>query len=384
MIAAPGLLATISLPSVDGLGKIAIFLLMLSILVVLHEGGHFLLARLNGVRVNDFAVGFGPTLLKWTSPRSGTNYRLNLLPIGGYCAMQGEDGQTNQAEQQREFRASGRATDDNFQSKRPWQRLSIVVAGPIANFILAFVILFVAAITFGIASDREYTTKIGPLSPGSPGARAGLQIGDEITAIDGVSYDRGDKMVAKIRSSPGKPLRVTYLRHGVSTNVTITPKAVRDGNTTIGQFGFIRIPEFRRVSPLKAVPVAAVEFVNTVQMQLTGYGQLISHPAQYGSQISGPIGMERAASVYQDLGWAPYLSLAAMISVALGLLNLLPFPALDGGRGVFIVAEMFRGRPVEPDKEALVHLTGFAVLMVLMVFVAFHDILNLVSGKGVF
>src|SRR5579864_1493170 len=123
-------------PVLDNLGRIGVFLVMLSILVVLHEYGHFILARLNGVRVNDFAVGFGPTLLKWTSARSGTNYRLNLFPIGGYCAMYGEDGRTSEAEQQRQFRAEEARSSDNFQSKTPWQRLSIVAAGPIANFIV--------------------------------------------------------------------------------------------------------------------------------------------------------------------------------------------------------------------------------------------------------
>src|SRR5215469_6680451 len=114
--------------SLDGLYRIVVFLVMLSILIVLHEYGHFLLARRNGVRVNDFAVGMGPTLLKWTSKRSGTNYRLNLFPIGGYCAMKGEDGKTNEAEQQREFRAAAAYDDDNFQAKTTWQRLAIVVA----------------------------------------------------------------------------------------------------------------------------------------------------------------------------------------------------------------------------------------------------------------
>ena len=134
----------------------------------------------------------------------------------------------------------------------------------------------------------------------------------------------------------------------------------------------------------KAIPVAADEFRNQLVGQLTGYAQLITHPVQHASSLSGVIGMERAASVYQDLGWGPYLSLAAAISIALGVLNLFPFPALDGGRAVFIIAEMLRGRPVEPEKEALVHITGFAVLMVLMVFVAYHDIANIVTGKGVF
>jgi len=375
----------LAIPSLDGLGKIVVFLLMLSILVVLHEAGHFWLARWNGVRVNDFAVGFGPTLLKWTSPRSGTNYRINLLPIGGYCAMQGEDGKSSEAEQQRAFREHREValTDDNFQSKSPLRRLSIVVAGPIANFILAYAILFVAATTFGIAST-SYTTQIGPLEPGSPGAKAGLQIGDRIVAIDGVAISSGDKLVDKIKASAGVPLAITFVRHNVQQTVKVTPRADKVDGKTIGRIGFLRIPEFQRVNPIAAVPVAGTEFYNAIAGQLSGYAELISHPAQHASSLSGVIGMERAASAYQDLGWAPYLSLAAAISIALGVLNLLPFPALDGGRAVFILAEMLRGRPVEPEKEALVHVTGFAVLMVLMVFVAYHDIANIVAGKGVF
>ncbi len=377
-------LLALALPSLDGLGKIAVFLLMLSILVVLHEYGHFLLARINGVRVNDFAVGFGPTIFKWTSKRSGTNYRINVLPIGGYCAMQGEDGKSTEAEQQREFREHGSAVmADNFQAKTPLQRLAIVVAGPIANFILAYLILFVAAITFGIASGTS-STKIGPVEAGSPGAKAGLQIGDSIDSIDGVAYADGEKLVEKIKASAGVPLHVAFTRHGDHQTVVVTPRAVKDGNKTIGRVGFIRIPEFQRVNPIAAIPIAGTEFVNGFVGQITGYGQLLTHPAKMASSVSGPIGMSRAASAYQDLGWGMYLGLAAMISIALGVLNLLPFPALDGGRAVFIIAEMLRGRPVPPDKEALVHFSGFAVLMLLMVFVAYHDIANILTGKGVF
>ncbi len=380
------LLLALSLPSADALGKIVVFLVMLSILVVLHEGGHFLLARWNGVRVNDFAVGFGPTLLKWTSPRSGTNYRLNLLPIGGYCAMQGEDGNTTEAEQQREFRASAgsqQRVDDNFQSKSPLRRLSIVVAGPVANFILAFAIFFVAAISFGVASS-SISQQIGILLPNSPAMKAGLQMGDQVVAIDGKTFSSGDAMIQKIHASAGKPLAIDYRRQGQLRHVTVTPVATKVEGKTVGLIGFRPIPTFERVGVVKAVPVAADEFANQLTGQLTGYVELITHPVQHASSISGVIGMERAASAYQDLGWGPYLSLAAAISIALGVLNLFPFPALDGGRAVFIVAEMLRGRPVEPEKEALVHVTGFAVLMVLMVFVAYHDIANIVTGKGVF
>src|SRR5579864_8560399 len=132
-----------------GAGKILVFLVMLSVLVVLHELGHFIVARFNRVRVNDFALGMGPTLLKWTSPRSGTNYRLNLFPVGGYCAMQGEDGKTNEAEQQRRFRTETAALEsDNFQAKSPFARLAIVAAGPIANFAVAFVLLVAVAMGY--------------------------------------------------------------------------------------------------------------------------------------------------------------------------------------------------------------------------------------------
>jgi regulator of sigma E protease len=395
-------------PLLEGAGKLAVFLFMLSILVVFHEYGHYLLARLNGVRVNDFAVGFGPTLLKWTSPRTGTNYRLNALPIGGYCAMQGEDGKTSEAVQQREFRegslgqaraAGGVAVldrpavtapwsaeapaGDNFQAKSPWQRLSIVLAGPIANFLLTFLILFVGALSFGVMSEKFGTT-IGPIEPGSPGDRAGLHVGDRVVAIDGAPVTDGDSFVNVIRRSPGKPLRFTINRQGEELNFSVTPKATVENGKTIGRIGFIRTPERHKVGVAQAIVESANGVKTLLVGNVTGIVHLITRPAQNAGQVTSVIGMERQAATLQDLGWGPYLELAAAISMALGVFNLLPFPALDGGRAVFIVAELFRGRPVDPEKEALVHVAGFAMLMVLLVAVAYKDIANIVTGKGVF
>jgi regulator of sigma E protease len=367
----------------ENIEKIAVFILMLSVLIVLHEAGHFIVARLNGVRVNDFAIGFGPTLLKWTSPRSGTNYRINLLPIGGYCAMQGEDGKTNEAEQQRTARSRNDLAPDNFQAKSTRQRLAIVVAGPVANFILAYLIMFVSAITFGVGSDK-LSTLVGPLSPGFPAAAAGMQMGDRIVAIDGVPYDDGSTLVDKIHSSIGKTLAVTYLHDGIRKTVKLTPRASTLLGKRVGLIGFRPMPIYQRVGPLEAARLAGVYLWIDIKGNLEGLGQLVVHPAQQAAGVTGVIGMERAAASLQDLGWAPYLDLAALISIALGIFNLLPIPALDGGRASFIVAEMIRGRPVDPEREAFVHFAGFAVLMVLMVFVAYHDVANIVSGKGVF
>jgi len=379
-----------AVPTLDAVEKFAVFLVMISVLVVLHEGGHFLLARRNGVRVNDFAVGFGPTLLKWTSKRSGTNYRLNLLPIGGYCAMQGEDGITTEAEQQRDFRASGDAKvarGDSFQAKTPWQRLSIVVAGPVANFVLAYVILVIAAVSFGVVSPTSKATNlIGPVTTGSPGAKVGLQAGDRIVAIDGTAFGPldGDNVLKKIQASPNRPLRLTYERGGARTSVTVTPISVKEKTKSIGRIGFGRVFDFQRMGFTEAVTTSGLTLVEMVKSQAQGIASLVSNPVAHASQVSGVIGMEQAAATYQAIGWGPYLQLGAMISLALGMFNLLPVPALDGGRGVFIVAELLRGRPVDAEKEAVVHVAGFAVLMALIALVAYHDIANIVSGKGVF
>jgi regulator of sigma E protease len=225
---------------------------------------------------------------------------------------------------------------------------------------------------------------IGPLQDGSPGAKAGLAIGDRIVTVNGASMTDGNALVKKIQASAGVPLTIGFMRHGALQSVVVTPRAEKVDGKTIGRIGFLRIPQFQRVGITSAFPIAWAEFADQTTAQVTGVFALFMHPVEHASSLSGVIGMERAASATQDLGWAPYLSLAAAISIALGILNLLPFPALDGGRGVFIIAEMLRGKPVDPEKEALVHVTGFAVLMVLMVFVAYHDIANIVSGKGVF
>jgi regulator of sigma E protease len=398
----------IALPTLAGLGKILVFVVMISVLIVLHEFGHFIVARRNGVRVNDFALGMGPTLLRWTSPRSGTNYLLNLFPIGGYCAMKGEDGKTNEAEQQRQFRenvdagtgslagtpgfstsgvallpertatvqrgtgANGIARalheDDNFQAKRPLQRLAIVVAGPVMNFIVALVLLVVSYAVLGIPSP---TTQVGDVSPGKPAALAGLKAGDRITAVNGVAVNDGSVLVHDIQTSLGKPLTLRYLRAGQSREVTLTPVPGPDGaGHTVGIIGFLKVLAPQRV-PLGTGTFGAL-------------GGLFTHPAATAGQLHGVVGMASVSGEVQDAGWGAYLSFAALISISLGIFNLLPIPALDGGRGMFILAEMLRGKPVDPEKEALVHVGGFALLIVLMLAVSYHDIAELVSGKGAF
>ncbi len=379
------LLAIISFASVD---KIVTFLVMLSVLVVLHEYGHFIVARRNGVKVNEFAVGMGPKIAGWRSPRTGTLYSVRALPIGGYCAMEGEDNKTSEAEQQREFAeslsAGGSTAAGNFQSKSPWRRLAIVVAGPIANFVLAYLILLVGAFAFGVPSSRIDRAIVTQLVPNMPAAQHGLQPGDRIVGVrvHGRDVTDASKLIDSIHGSLGTPIDVTYARDGMQSTIHVTPVACPQDKKQ-GCIGFVPQLQYERANVANAIAYANEMYVASADQVFMSIALLVTHFTKYAGQVSGVVGMGQAAGIVQDFGWGPYFALAATISFALGAFNLLPLPALDGGRAAFIIAELLRGKPVDPEKEALVHIAGFAALMALMVLIAFHDIARIVSGKGV-
>jgi regulator of sigma E protease len=367
-----------------GFEKVVTFLVMLSVLIVLHEFGHFVLARRNGVRVNEFAVGFGPKLLAWTSPRTGTLYTLRALPIGGFCAMEGEDNRVSEAQQQRDFLADDHASQSNFQAKSPWHRLAIVLAGPLANFVLSYLILLIGALAFGVASEKTNQPVVGEIIAGSPAATAGIRPGDRIVAIDNLPVRSGKMLVDTIHRALGKRLDLVYERNGIRSEVYVTPRPCpAQVGKNLGCIGFSPVPAYERVGFLVAVQQSGDEFVAIASQTFSGIALLVTQFGKYAPQIAGPIGMGQVAATVQDWGWGPYFSLAATISFALGLFNLLPIPALDGGRAAFIIAELIRGRPVDPEKEAMVHIAGFAALMALIMLVAFHDIARIVSGQGV-
>lgn len=368
------------LPDLSAVGKVLVFLLMLSVLVVLHEFGHFIVARINKVRVNDFALGMGPTLLKWTSPRSGTNYRVNLFPVGGYCAMQGEDGKSSEAEQQRRFRTAGASEEsDSFQAKSPPARLGIVAAGPIANFAVAFALLLIVAIGYG---TQVTTPTVGALQPNMPAQRIGLRPGDTIVKVDGVTIASGKQLVEIIHSSADKPLALTVRRGDQTFTVTGTPQPRDLMGKRVGLLGFAPKETLQRAGFFEGLAGAGAMFWFFLSMQLGVLASLVTAPLHAVGGLAGPVGIAAMSGQVQSLGWGPYLMLAAQISISLGIFNFLPIPALDGGRGAFIVAELLRGKPVDPEKEAFVHFAGFAALMMLMVFVTYHDILRLVAGRG--
>jgi regulator of sigma E protease len=299
--------------------------------------------------------------------------------------MEGEDNRVSEAQAQREFLAGGRATDTNFQAKSPWRRLAIIVAGPLANFVLCYTILLVGALAFGVASDKAtYQPVVGDVVAGSPASIAGLRPGDRIVAIDDSTIGSGKSLVDTIHAALGKRLDLVYERNGVRAEVYVTPRPCpAPVGKSFGCIGFSPVPSYERVGVGAAFHLSAEEFASIANQTVGGLALLVTQFAKYAPQIAGPIGMGQVAATVQDWGWGPYFYLAATISFALGLFNLLPIPALDGGRAAFIIAELIRGRPVDPEKEAMVHIAGFAALMAIIMLVAFHDIARIVNGQGV-
>ncbi|HLJ84055.1 MAG TPA: M50 family metallopeptidase [Candidatus Eremiobacteraceae bacterium] len=339
---------------------------MLAVLVVFHEFGHFVFAKRFGVHVEEFAVGFGPRLASVT--RGGTAYSINALPLGGYCKMRGEDTADD-----------GTADPGNFQHKKLWQRFVIILAGPVFNLILAVAIYALIGFTFGVPTGR--TNIIDSVIPGAPAARAGLLAGDEIVAFNGQPVKSGDQLVDSIHREVVKPVTVDVRRGKAILHYRITTESSTLPNgATVGLLGFIPRTTFVQGSALAALGFGFTNVGDFVNLEVTSIVSAIQR--RDSSAIHGTVGVARIVIQAEQSGAIYVLTIAGDLSVVLALFNLLPIPALDGGRLAFLVVEGVRGRPVDPEKEGLVHLTGFAVIMLLFIVVTYHDIAQWVSGKG--
>jgi regulator of sigma E protease len=357
--------ALIALPGVATIGQVAVFLAVLGVLVIFHEFGHFIFAKLFGVRVTNFAVGFGPTILQTT--RGETTYRLNALPLGGYCQMTGEDTADD-----------GSADPGNLQHKPLWQRFIIIVAGPVFNLLLAAMLFTYIALSYGVPGAA--TSVIEYVGPNTPAARAGFQPGDEIQMLDGQAFKSGDEIVAYVHARPNQLIGVDLMRKGSIVHLEVKTTTRTFNGKVQGVFGFLPVQSMQRVGLGTALGFGVTMVFTTIVEQAGGLWQAaIAHDA---TVLTGPVGIAHVFIGAEQSGAYTALRLVALLSVLLGFFNLLPVPALDGGRLVFLLVEAVRGRPVDPEKEGLVHLTGFALLMVFVLFVTYHDIVQWVNGKG--
>lgn len=340
--------------------SIIVALIIFSVIIIIHELGHFLLAKLNGVYVQEFTLGLGPTLFGFKMGE--TEYCLKALPFGGSCVMLGEE----------------EASDDEraFNKKNVWQRMSIVLAGPIFNFILAFFLsLFLVGFT---GADTPLITEV---QPGSPAAEAGIEAGDRIVKMDGSRVYNFREIVYKmLLNKGGDPVTFIYERDGEEHEVIVTPEQSAEGNYLTGIAGGARVPQ----NILGVIKYAALEVRCQVKVVFWSLRYMVSGYFT-PDDIAGPVGIvNMIGDTYQEAKAYGFLTIflsmaniAVMISANLGVMNLLPIPALDGGRILFYLIEILRGKPMDPDKEGKIHMIGLALLLTLMVLILMNDVKNI-------
>ena len=353
------------------------FLAVLTALVFVHELGHYLVARWNGVRVEIFSIGFGPELFGWND-KAGTRWKFSLIPLGGYVKMFGDANAASMpAEGGEHMSAEERAVA--FPHKRLGQRAAIVAAGPIANFIFAIVVL---AGLFAINGQPFTPAVVGEVAADSAAEAAGFQTGDRIITVDGRTIERFEELQRFVALRPEETLTFTVLRDGTEIRLRATPKrAVRTnhlGEThEVGQLGIQRSgSEFVQHDPLSSVWQATRETFAIVDQTFTALGQIIRGD-RGAEELGGPIRIADISGQAAELGLATLIYFAAVLSINLGLINLFPVPMLDGGHLLFYAIEAVRGRPLGERAQEYGFRIGLALVLTLMVFVTWNDLLRI-------
>lgn len=363
MIESPGILLTV-----------LAFALVIGPLVFLHELGHYLAGRWFGVKAEEFSIGFGREVAGITD-RRGTRWKFCWLPLGGYVRFAGDMNPASQPSPEwLSLPAPERAK--TFQAKPLWQRAIIVAAGPIANFIVAILILAAFALAYG---QNGTSSVVGGISPGSAAAVAGLQPGDRVTSLGGRSVETFTDMVKYTQLRPNEAVHIEFERAGqaLETDAVIGQREERDrfGNSfKVGVLGIASsAPVVKPVGLLEAPLVGIRQTGEIIQMTLDGLGQIITGRRSI-SELGGPIKIAQVSGERLVLGPIEFAFLLALISINLGFINLLPVPVLDGGHLLFYAVEAVRRRPVEPQVMEWAFRGGLIAILALMLLVTFNDL----------
>src|SRR5699024_7284605 len=408
------------------------FILMFGLLVFIHEFGHLIFAKRAGMLAREFAIGFGPKIFSFT--KNETLYTIRLLPVGGYVRVAGEDPEIIELKPGHhiglEFNEAGKVNkiivnnkskhpnarvievehadldhqlliegyeidehdeklsfevdekaffimdeqetqiapyDRQFASKSPGKRAMQLFAGPMMNFLLAIVIFIILGLIQGVPVENA---KLGTIQAGGPAEEAGLQKDDQIIQIEGKYISTWKDLTDVIEDNPENELHVIFERDGQKESTKVTPEYVEIEDMQVGK---LRVYQGFEKSFLKTFKYGFVQTYETTKLILTNLGMLIT--GQYSlDMLSGPVGIYDATDQVVQTGFMNFLMWTAMLSINLGIVNLVPLPALDGGRLLFVGIEAVRGKPIDPQKEGIVHFIGFALLMLLMLVVTWNDI----------
>lgn len=334
---------------------IILALIMFSILVLVHEGGHFLAAKRAGIKVEEFAIGMGPALLQ--GKRGETIYSLRAFPLGGFNRMAGMEGPD---------------LDDprGFNRQPVYKRMVVIGAGSGMNFLLALVLFIMVFMVLGIPADVNV---VGRVEPGMPAAQAGLSPGDRILQVNNTPVSTWRDMVDLINKHPGEKLTLLVERGGQQRQVTLT--TTRDPQSGVGLIGIG--PTWARQGLWRSISLGTRQAVEITRLIILSLVQMVT--GKVAAEVVGPVGIVQLVGQAATYGLANVLNFMAVLSLDLGIINLLPVPALDGSRLVFLGLEAVRGRPINPEKENFIHLIGFALLMGLLILITYQDLIRIFS-----
>lgn len=329
------------------ISSIIIFLLV----ILIHEFGHFIVAKMNGVSVLEFSIGMGPKLFQRKS--NGTLYSLRMLPVGGYCQLEGEDEEND--------------SPNSLNNQSPLVRLKVILAGAIMNFILAFILLIL------LMSVSRVSTEVSGVIKDSPAYSSGIQTGDQIVSINGENVSDGEELLKSIKESKGD-LNIGVIRDSQSKNIKVTPR-LENNIRKIG-VNFQEEYNIKNFSIVKGFKKGLITFLNLTGMLYKFLGMLITGQLGLGG-VSGPVGVVKEIGNAAKTGVANLIFLLAYININLGVFNLLPIPALDGGRAIFILIEMIFGKKISQEKEGYIHMVGLILLLALIAIVTIKDVIKL-------
>lgn len=359
------------MPELSAFQLIVGFLLLLTPVVFFHELGHYWVARRAGVVVEVFSVGFGPEIYGWTSGKTGTRWRIAAIPLGGYVRMRGDENE-----------ASGAAPDaekvpGSFAGASLGWRSAIVLAGPVANFILGILLFALVYMTVGKVT---IPAEIGQVMPETAAAEAGLQPGDLVTDIDGITVRNFSDLRGLVVEAPGRPLEFTILRDGRPVTLTVTPQPRFNEEMQV-YIGLLGVKSSgggmrERLLPGSALVAASSDAFRMSVMILRGLARLGRGEMQAG-EVQGPVGIAKISGSALQQGLIPFVLLTAVISINLGLINLLPIPALDGGHLSFFLYEALFRRPIPLIVQGILLRGGISILLALTVVLVVFDVARL-------
>ena len=342
---------------------IVYFVLVLGVVVFIHELGHFIFAKRAGIHIFEFSIGMGPRIYKFNRKNDETTYSIRLFPIGGFVSMSGEEVEVDESV----------PPSNRFQSKTWSQRALTIVAGVLFNFILAIVLLFIVALVVGVPVNKPI---IDSVEQGYPAYETNLQKGDKIIKVNGKKIRSVDRFLLELQLNNGKQLDVLVVSQNNQTkNIKLVPKEIKEGKEISYRYGFSLESDVTK-GLLPSVKFAFVKTMNLIEQMIIIVKSLIIGDLKLNS-LAGPIGIYTIIGETAQAGFINLIYLTAFLSINVGFINILPFPAFDGGRLLFLIIEKIKKKPLNPQVENTIHGIGFMLLILLMIVVTYNDILRI-------